>query len=201
MPRIRIRNAYQNFSEFDNGRIVAYRDCGLSYCSSAASVGGDSTTFFRILNRWVPDGDEEHHAGSHRHPITSIREDTHATQSRFCLQHQDGRILVWRYRDECLLAACIQHLQKGQSPGVMVWCDIGKTSRSPLVCIDGTLNSARYISSCYDPWLYPLFELCENMRFSRIVHDRMLPVSYGPPLIRKKFSFWPGLHVHQISCQ
>ncbi|GFX65149.1 hypothetical protein TNCV_4820401 [Trichonephila clavipes] len=30
----------------------------------------------------------------------------------------------------------------------MVWVAIGPTSRSPLVPINGTLNSARYISGC-----------------------------------------------------
>ncbi|GFV10164.1 uncharacterized protein TNCV_3661161 [Trichonephila clavipes] len=32
----------------------------------------------------------------------------------------------------------------------MVWGAIGYTSRSPLVCIDGTLNSARYVSAPLD---------------------------------------------------
>ncbi|GFW18040.1 hypothetical protein TNCV_2281441 [Trichonephila clavipes] len=38
-----------------------------------------------------------------------------------------------------------------------------------------------------DPWLYPLFESCETLRFSRIMHDHMLPILYGPSLIRKIF--------------
>ncbi|GFV36518.1 hypothetical protein TNCV_2260371 [Trichonephila clavipes] len=38
---------------------------------------------------------------------------------------------------------------------------------------------------CYDPWLYPLLEPCETQCFSKIMHDRMLPVLYGPSLIRK----------------
>ncbi|GFW23984.1 hypothetical protein TNCV_4950301 [Trichonephila clavipes] len=78
----------------------------------------------------------------------------------------------------------------------MVWGAIGYTSRSTVVCIDGTLNSARYISGVLRSWLYPLVEPCETPRFSRIMHNRMLPVLYGPPLIRKMFGFCPGLHVH-----
>ncbi|GFT12952.1 hypothetical protein TNCV_5096211 [Trichonephila clavipes] len=34
MPRVRSRIVYQHVSDFDNGRIVAYRDCGLSYLTS-----------------------------------------------------------------------------------------------------------------------------------------------------------------------
>ncbi|GFV39732.1 transposable element Tcb1 transposase [Trichonephila clavipes] len=67
--------------------------------------------------------------------------------SRFCLQHHYGRIRVWRHRGDCTLAACICHRHTGPSPGVMSWDVIGYTSRSLLVRIDGTLNSARYISS------------------------------------------------------
>ncbi|GFX43667.1 hypothetical protein TNCV_511161 [Trichonephila clavipes] len=54
---------------------------------------------------------------------------------------------------------------------------------------------------CYDPLLYPLFELCETLRFRRILHDRMLQVLYGPSFVREMFGCCPGLHVHQISCR
>ncbi|GFX28066.1 uncharacterized protein TNCV_2928401 [Trichonephila clavipes] len=72
--------------------------------------------------------------------------------------HQDGHIRLWWYRGERTLAAGIRHRHIGPSPGVVVWGAIRYTSRSSLVRIDGTLNSARYISSVYDPWFYPLFE-------------------------------------------
>ncbi|GFU38083.1 hypothetical protein TNCV_4275891 [Trichonephila clavipes] len=44
MPRVRSRNAYQHISEFDKGRMVAHRDCGLSYRRIAARVGRDPMT-------------------------------------------------------------------------------------------------------------------------------------------------------------
>ncbi|GFW70545.1 uncharacterized protein TNCV_1623781 [Trichonephila clavipes] len=69
-------------------------------------------------------------------------------ESRFCLQHQDGHIRVWQHRGERTFVECIHHRHTGPSPGVMVWGGaIGYTSQSPLVSIDGTLNSVRYISS------------------------------------------------------
>ncbi|GFX67253.1 hypothetical protein TNCV_1631011 [Trichonephila clavipes] len=46
MPRVRSRNAYQHISEFDKGRMVAHRDCGLSYRRIAARVGRDPMTTF-----------------------------------------------------------------------------------------------------------------------------------------------------------
>ncbi|GFV19695.1 transposable element Tcb1 transposase [Trichonephila clavipes] len=50
------------------------------------------------------------------------------------------------HRGECTLAACICHRHTDTSPDMMVWGAIGYTFRSPLVRIDGTLNSALYIS-------------------------------------------------------
>ncbi|GFY01919.1 hypothetical protein TNCV_4796411 [Trichonephila clavipes] len=53
MPLVRNKNAYQLVSDFDKGRIVAYRDCDLSYRSIAARVGRDPMTVSRIWNRWA----------------------------------------------------------------------------------------------------------------------------------------------------
>ncbi|GFT39211.1 hypothetical protein TNCV_2897321 [Trichonephila clavipes] len=44
MPPVRSRNAYQHISECDKGRMVAHRDCGLSYRRIAARVGRDPMT-------------------------------------------------------------------------------------------------------------------------------------------------------------
>ncbi|PRD31017.1 UNVERIFIED_CONTAM: Transposable element Tcb1 transposase [Trichonephila clavipes] len=68
-------------------------------------------------------------------------------ESRFCLQHQDGRISVRRHRGECILAACIRHRHTGLFPDVMLWDAIGYTSWSSLVRINCSLNIARYFSA------------------------------------------------------
>lgn len=247
MPRVRRRNAYQHVSDFDRGRIVAYRDCGLSYRSIAARVGRDPMTVCRIWNRWVQEGHTDRRAGSQRPAITNSREDRHFTrmalmdrtatsgalsqemgsfarqqvsartvrrrlqqhglsarrpwlrlpltlhhrqerlqwceqrrtwrqewrdvifsdESRFCLQHHDGRIRVWRHRGERTLPACIRHRHTGPSPGVMVWGAIGYTSRSPLVRIEGTLNSGRYISGVLRPVALPFIRALRNATFQQ----------------------------------
>ncbi|GFV38208.1 HTH_Tnp_Tc3_2 domain-containing protein [Trichonephila clavipes] len=71
MSRVRSTNAYQRVYDFDKGRMVAHRNCGLSYRSIAARVGRDPMTVCRIWNRWVQYGNTECRAGSQRHPITS----------------------------------------------------------------------------------------------------------------------------------
>ncbi|GFU87159.1 transposable element Tcb1 transposase [Trichonephila clavipes] len=41
-------------------------------------------------------------------------------ESRFCLQHQDSCICVWRHHGERTLAACIRHHHTSISSGVML---------------------------------------------------------------------------------
>ncbi|GFX95749.1 uncharacterized protein TNCV_4886751 [Trichonephila clavipes] len=64
-------------------------------------------------------------------------------------RYQDGRIRVRWHRGERTLAACIRHRHPGPPPDMMTWGTIGYTSRLPFVHIDGTLNSARYISDTF----------------------------------------------------
>ncbi|GFT16334.1 HTH_Tnp_Tc3_2 domain-containing protein [Trichonephila clavipes] len=85
MPRVRSRNAYLQVSDFDKGRIVAYRDCGLSYRNIAARVERDPMTVSRKGNRWFQDGNTERRAGSQRLPLNSSREDRQVT--RIALTH------------------------------------------------------------------------------------------------------------------
>ena len=98
-------------------------------------------------------------------------------ESRFCLQHHDGRIRVWRHRGERTLEACIRHRHTGVSPDVMVWGAIGYTSRSPLVRIDGTLNSGRYISDVLRPVALPFIRSLPNPTFQQ---DNARPQVAGP---------------------
>ncbi|GFW33113.1 transposable element Tcb1 transposase [Trichonephila clavipes] len=76
-------------------------------------------------------------------------------ESRIRLQHHDGRIRVWRHRGGTMLNSCIMHHYIGPALGIMVWGGIGYHSRTPLVCIAGTLNSQRYISEVLEPVVLP----------------------------------------------
>ncbi|GFV28617.1 odorant receptor [Trichonephila clavipes] len=105
-----------------------------------------------------------------------------ASQANVFNDLQDGRIRVrWR-QGEGTLAACVCHRHTGLSPDMMLWGAIGYTSRSPLVRIDGTLNSACYISGVLHPWFYASFESCKTLCLSRVMHSRMLLVLYLPSL-------------------
>ncbi|GFV39223.1 uncharacterized protein TNCV_2089631 [Trichonephila clavipes] len=111
--------------------INAYRKkhkCGLSYHNIAARVSRDLMTVNRLWNQWIQDD-----------------------KSRLCLHYQDGHIHVWQHRGERTLAACIRHRHTGPSPDMMGWDGIRYKSRLPLVRIDDTVNSVRYISGVLRP--------------------------------------------------
>ncbi|GFS54485.1 transposable element Tc1 transposase [Trichonephila clavipes] len=40
-------------------------------------------------------------------------------ESRFCLQHHDGRIRVWRHRGERMLNSCVMHRHTVPEPGIL----------------------------------------------------------------------------------
>ncbi|GFV99534.1 uncharacterized protein TNCV_5078981 [Trichonephila clavipes] len=51
------RSAFDQVSEFDRGRIVAYRDYGLSFREIGSRVGRNQTTVMRICDRWMPEAE------------------------------------------------------------------------------------------------------------------------------------------------
>ncbi|GFX14725.1 transposable element Tcb1 transposase [Trichonephila clavipes] len=53
MSRRKQRSDFDQLSEFDRGRIVAYRDCGLSLREIGSRIGRNQATVMRICNRWM----------------------------------------------------------------------------------------------------------------------------------------------------
>ncbi|GFX77701.1 transposable element Tcb1 transposase [Trichonephila clavipes] len=65
MSRRKQRSAFDQVSEFDRGRIVAYRDCGLSFREISSRVGRNQTTVMRICDRWMQEGTSDRRGRSH----------------------------------------------------------------------------------------------------------------------------------------
>ncbi|GFU96969.1 uncharacterized protein TNCV_3319321 [Trichonephila clavipes] len=63
-PRSCDRSVFDQVSQFDRGRIVDYRDCGLSF-----------TTVMRICDRWMQEGTTDRRGRSHPPQCTTSRED------------------------------------------------------------------------------------------------------------------------------
>ncbi|GFV67875.1 transposable element Tcb1 transposase [Trichonephila clavipes] len=53
MSRRKQRSAFDQVSEFDRGRIVPYRDCGLSFREISSPVERNQTIVMRICDRWM----------------------------------------------------------------------------------------------------------------------------------------------------
>ncbi|GFT61961.1 uncharacterized protein TNCV_4195851 [Trichonephila clavipes] len=56
MSRRKQRSTFDQVSEFDRGKIVAYRDCGLSFSVIGSRVGRNQTTVMRIFDRCMQEG-------------------------------------------------------------------------------------------------------------------------------------------------
>ncbi|GFW59293.1 transposable element Tcb1 transposase [Trichonephila clavipes] len=68
------RSAFDQVSKFDRGRIVAYRDCGLSFREIGSRVGRNQTTVMRIRDRWMPEGTMDRRGRSHSPQCPTSRE-------------------------------------------------------------------------------------------------------------------------------
>ncbi|GFT80954.1 transposable element Tcb1 transposase [Trichonephila clavipes] len=74
MSRRKQRLAFDQVSEFDRGRIVAYRDCGLSFREIGSRIRRNQTTVMRICERWMQEGTTDRRGGSHPPQCTTSHE-------------------------------------------------------------------------------------------------------------------------------
>ncbi|GFX31095.1 transposable element Tcb1 transposase [Trichonephila clavipes] len=65
ISRRKQRSAFDQVSEFDRRRIVAYRVCGLSLREIGSRVGRNQTTVMRICDRWMQEGTTDRSGRSH----------------------------------------------------------------------------------------------------------------------------------------
>ncbi|GFV55254.1 transposable element Tcb1 transposase [Trichonephila clavipes] len=75
MSRRKQQSAFDQVSEFDRGRIVAYRDCGLPFRKIGSRVGRNQTTVMRICDHWIQKGTTDRRGRSHPPQCTTSRED------------------------------------------------------------------------------------------------------------------------------
>ncbi|GFU83796.1 transposable element Tc1 transposase [Trichonephila clavipes] len=68
------RSAFDQVSEYDRGRIVAYRDCGLSYREIGSRVGRNQTTLMRICGLWMQKGTTDRRGRLHPPQWTTSRD-------------------------------------------------------------------------------------------------------------------------------
>ncbi|GFU90459.1 transposable element Tcb1 transposase [Trichonephila clavipes] len=76
MSRRKQRSAFDQVSEFERRRILAYRDCGLSFRYISSRVGRNQTTVMRICDRWMQEGTTDRRGRLHPPKCTTSREDS-----------------------------------------------------------------------------------------------------------------------------
>ncbi|GFX87189.1 transposable element Tcb1 transposase [Trichonephila clavipes] len=138
MPRRKQRSAFDQVSEFKRGRIVAYRDCALSFREIGSRVGRNETTVMRICDRWMQEGMMDRGGRSHPPQCTTSREDRKivhmavtdlSVTSRAIAQH------IEPVTHHSVSARTIQHrLQQS-----------GLSARRPLLGLPLTLNHRRLL--------------------------------------------------------
>ncbi|UYV63864.1 hypothetical protein LAZ67_2005851 [Cordylochernes scorpioides] len=62
---------FDQVTEFDRGRIVAYRDCGLSFREIDSCVERNQTTVMQLCDRWMQEGTTDRRVRSHPPQCTS----------------------------------------------------------------------------------------------------------------------------------
>lgn len=79
-------------------------------------------------------------------------------ESRFCLDHADGRERVWRRPGERYAECCIREQNPFPVASVMVWAGISCNYRTPLVVVDGNITARRYIDQILHPHMIPFMQ-------------------------------------------
>ncbi|GFX89878.1 transposable element Tcb1 transposase [Trichonephila clavipes] len=74
MSRRKQQSAFNQVYEFDRGKIVAYRDYGLSFSEIGSRVGRNQTTVMLICDRWMQASTTDRRGRSHPPQCTISRE-------------------------------------------------------------------------------------------------------------------------------
>ena len=82
-------------------------------------------------------------------------------------------------------------------PCIMIWSAIGYNMRSCLLCIEGNLNSNRYIREVLQPEVLPLLQATSMPYFSRTMPGHTWQVLCKPSSKDDRYHCFPGLHIRQ----
>ncbi|GFU22847.1 transposable element Tcb1 transposase [Trichonephila clavipes] len=110
-------------SQFDRGRIVAYRDCGLSFREIGSHVGRNQTTVIRICDRWMQEVTMDQRGRSHPPQCTTSRQNKQIVRMCLCVPFdavysravcpQDVHCLIYSWRKATDVSAANGVMKKG----------------------------------------------------------------------------------------
>lgn len=83
-------------------------------------------------------------------------------ESRYNLDHHDGRIRVWRRPGERYCPPCVASHDRWGGGSVMVWAGIWSAGRTDLVIVNGNMNWQRYLNDIVAPVVVPNLQRIGN---------------------------------------
>ncbi len=124
-------------------------------------------------------------------------------ESRFLLQHSDGRVRIWHKEHESMDPSCLVSTVQAGGGGVMVWGIFSWHTLGPLVPIELRLNATAYLSIVADHvYLFmTTVYTSSDATSSRIMHHVTKLKSSQTGFLNMTMSllYSNDLHSHQIS--
>jgi hypothetical protein len=111
-------------------------------------------------------------------------------ESRFMLQHRDGRIRVYRRKNERFANNCGVEVDRFGGGSVMMWGAITYNRRTPLILVPGILTAQRYRDEILQPHLLPVINT--QRFFSTTTPDRTQHVPLSTFLLTTTSMCYPG---------
>ncbi|GFW35870.1 transposable element Tcb1 transposase [Trichonephila clavipes] len=136
MSRRKQRSNFKQVFEFDRGRIVTYRDCGLSFREIVSRVGRNQTTVMRICDHWMQEGTTDQRGRSHPPQCTTSREDRQIVRMAVTDRSVISRIVAQHIESVTHHSVSVRNIRRRlQQSGVF--------ARRPLLGLPLTQNHRR----------------------------------------------------------
>ena len=140
---------------------------GMRTADVARAINCHVCTVRCLRQRYRETGRTADHPCSSRPRVPTPAQDRYirtSHESWFCLTRGDGRICVYRQRNERYSEACTLEQDKfGGGESVIVWGGVSQHHRTELVVIVGNLNGDRYREDMLLPHVVPFLQAHSDM--------------------------------------
>ncbi|GFR73370.1 transposable element Tcb1 transposase [Elysia marginata] len=132
-------------SEVDRHRALGLLQAGLPISEVSLRINVNRTTIFRLRQR-LHETDTEHAAWDRILWRSVVFND----ESRFCIDHADGRVRVWRRSGERYQAGCLREHDRWGGASLMMWGAISYNDRIGPVLFHNrkAVNTQTYLQRC-----------------------------------------------------
>ncbi|UYV70771.1 hypothetical protein LAZ67_8000553 [Cordylochernes scorpioides] len=174
MPRRKQRSSFDQVSEFDRERIVAYRDCGLSFREIGRRVGLNQTTVMRICDRWMQEDTTDRRVRSHPPKCTTPCADRQIVRMAVTDRQVTSRTVAQHIKSVTHHSVSAHTIRRRLQKSVL-------SSRRPLLRLSFTQNHRRLRRQWCDErrmWTAEWNEIVftDELRFCLQYHDGRIRV-------------------------